>query len=144
MAGAGLRLSARYLVAFAGSVILVPGIVNVLCVAVVEGVVDAPGETVVGVVGAVGTDVVGTEVVGTDVVGTVAAGVVGTGVVAAGTVTVVGAGVDSGLSSNVTSATAIPAASSASSTHVSTTGTRQLGGGWTRVRAARPHSRHQP
>jgi hypothetical protein len=117
-------------------VILVPGIVKVLCAPFVEGVVEAPGEVVVGVVGVVG-------IVGTVVVGTVAAGVVGTGVVAAGTVTVVGAGVDSGVSSRVTSATAIPAASSASSTHVSTTGTRQLGGGCTRVRAARPHSRHQ-
>jgi hypothetical protein len=111
---------------------------------VVEGTVVAPGDALVGVVGVVGTVVVGTVVVGTVVVGTVAAGVVGAGAVAAGTVTVVGAGFDSGVSSSVTSATAIPAASKASTTHVSTTGTRQLGGGWTRVRAASPHSRHQP
>lgn len=123
-----------------------PGIVKVLCVLPVDGVagaVAAPGDVVVEVVGVVGTLVVGTVVVGTVVVGTVAAVVVGAGEVAAGTVTVVGAGVDSGVSSSVTSATAIPAASSASSTHVSRTGRRQLGGGWTRVRAASPHSRHQ-
>lgn len=123
---------------FAGSLILVPGMVKLLCVPLAEG------DVVVGVVGLVGTVVVGTVVVGTVVVGTVAAGVVGAGAVGVVTVTVAGAGVDSGVSSSVTSATAIPAASSASSTQVSTTGRRQLGGGWTRVRAASPHSRHQP
>jgi len=115
-----------------------------LCVDVPDGVVAA-GVVVRGtlLVGTVGVVVAGTVVVGTVATGgTVAAGVVA-GDEAAGTVTVVGAGADSGVSSSVTSATAIPAASSASSTAVSAIGVRQLGGGWTRVRAARPHSRHQ-
>jgi hypothetical protein len=128
------------------TLILVPGIVKLLSVVLPLGV------AVVGVVGVVlGTVAPGAVVgVGADgVVGTVAvvlgtAGVVGVGVEAvAGTVTVAGGGVASGVSSNVTSASAIAAASSASSRHVMTIGSRQLGGGCTRVRAARPHSRHQ-
>jgi hypothetical protein len=124
------------------TLILVPGIVKLLNVVVPLGV------GVVGVVlgtvapgAVVGVDAVGVVGTVTVVVGT--AGVVGVDAVA-GTVTVAGGGVDSGVSSSVTSASAIPAANRASSTHVMTIGSRQLGGGCTRVRAARPHSRHQP
>jgi hypothetical protein len=134
----------RYLVEVAGRRILVPGIVNVLWLAPPDGVVGVVEPGVVGggdvVVGTVGTVAAGVDVVGTVVAGVLAAG----GAAAAGAVTVAGAGVDSGVSSSVTSATAMPAASNASSTPVTATGQRQLGGGWTRVRAASPHSRHQP
>jgi hypothetical protein len=124
---------------FAGRRILVPGTVNALGLAPPDGVVGVVEPGVVGVVGTVGAVAAGVDVVGTVVAGVLAAG----GADAAGTVTVLGGGVDSGESSSVTSATAIPAASSASSTQVSATGQRQFGGGWTRVRAASPHSRHQ-
>lgn len=125
-----------------------PGILKVLRAPAGAGVVavgvvvasgaEAPGVVVVGVV-APGTGVVGVVAAGAVVVGTVVGGVVGA---AAGTVTVAGAGVGSGSSSSATSANAIPAASAASTRNVARTGSRQLGGGWTRVRAASPHSRH--
>jgi hypothetical protein len=95
----------------------------------------------VGTVGVVVGVVVGSVGAVADGAVSVVLGVVGA--VAAGTVTVVAGGVDLGVSSSATSAKAIPAASSVSTTTVSATGTRQLGGGWMRVRAASPHSRHQ-
>jgi len=104
---------------------------------VVVGVVTAGVVGVVGVVTVVVAVVSGVVAVGTVVAGVVAAGAV------AGMVTVAGGGVVCGLSSSVTSATAIPAATSASTRHANSTGMRQLGGGWIRVRAASPHSTHQ-
>ncbi len=67
------------------------------------------------------------------------------GVAAAGgriVVTVAGVGGCSCSSSSTTSVKAIAAAASASATNETTIGSFQPGGGSTRVRAARPHSRH--
>src|SRR6185312_3975340 len=91
-----------------------------------------------------GTGVVGTVAGAVGVVaGAVWSGVVAVGVVAGAVTVVAGAGVELGLPTSATSPTAIAAAASASTTHVSSTGRRQLGGGWIRVRVASPHSRHQ-